>query len=356
MTLKVLQIVADGSRGGGTTHVLQILRGLSNVCSFKLVAQRGSSLLNEAGDLGIPCADADFFSSRLDARVPLKLRHIVREFEPQVVHVHGGRAGFFHTLAATRKPTVYTVHGYHFVHKHPLFRWFAVRAERLVASSARNVILVANYDAAVARTYKLLTDPNKSVVIHNGIPVKKISRAKPKETKHVGFVGRLEYQKDPLLFLKVMERLPGYTATIVGGGKLEDKVKAVIKHRGLSQIHVLGSLSHPETLQVLSTFDALVMTSRWEGLPILPLEAMWSGVPVVAMNVGGISEIIESGKSGLLVDNRSADELARAVVRLAEDVALRECIVKEGRNRVREAFSEEQMLRKTFEVYRRVAQ
>jgi len=82
---------------------------------------------------------------------------------------------------------------------------------------------------------------------------------------------------------------------------------------------------------------------------------MCSGVPVIAMHVGGLSEIIEHGKSGLLVDGRSAEGLARAVVRLAEDAALRERIAGEGRDRAREMFSEERMLREILEVYRQVA-
>ena len=356
MALKVLQVIADGSPGGGTTHVLQILRGLSSQCYFGLITQKDSYLLNEARALGIPCAGANFFGSRLDARVPFKLRRLVREFEPKVVHVHGNRAGFFYAPATTMVPTVYHVHGYHFVHRPPLSRWLAVNAERLAAFSARCIIWECDHDARVARTEKLLTDLKKGVVIKNSIPLQKIPRAKPTETKRIGFVGRLEHQKDPFLFLDVVERLPGgYSATIVGGGMLEDKVKAEIRRRNLSQVQVLGSLSHLEMLQALSRLSVVVMTSRWEGLPYLPLEAMWSGVPVVATNVGALSEIIENRKSGLLVDNRSAHGLARAVVRLTEDLAFREHVVKEGRNRVREMFSEERMLRKIFEVYRQVA-
>jgi glycosyltransferase involved in cell wall biosynthesis len=92
-----------------------------------------------------------------------------------------------------------------------------------------------------------------------------------------------------------------------------------------------------------------------EGLPHLPLEAMQCGVPVVATNVGALGEVIESGKSSLLVDGRSADDLARAVKQLTESSALRERIIKNGRDRVRTLFSGERMLSEIREVYRQVA-
>ena len=102
--IRVLQIVADGSPGGGTTHVLQILRGLRNRCSFGLVTQRDSYMLDEARSLGIPSFGVDFFHSRLDPRVPLNLRRIAGEYGARVVHLHGGRAAFFYALAFAGAP------------------------------------------------------------------------------------------------------------------------------------------------------------------------------------------------------------------------------------------------------------
>ena len=88
---------------------------------------------------------------------------------------------------------------------------------------------------------------------------------------------------------------------------------------------------------------------------MLVLEAMWSGVPVVAVNVGGLGEIIENGKSGILVNVRSGADLAQEVVRLDEDAALRARVVEESRNRVRQMFSEERMLREILKVYENTA-
>src|SRR5215204_665001 len=100
--MRILQIVADGSPGGGASHVLDILGGLSNVYSLGLVTQANSYLLTKASSLGVECFGIDFFRSRLDARVPVNLREVVRKFRPQLLHIHGGRAGFFYTLAATK--------------------------------------------------------------------------------------------------------------------------------------------------------------------------------------------------------------------------------------------------------------
>lgn len=354
--MRVLQVVADGSPGGGTTHVLQILRGLRDEVSLGLVTQRNSYLLREAKALGIPSFGIEFFRSRLDLGVPFSLARIVREFEPGVVHAHGGRGAFFCALARMKAPFVYTVHGYHFVNKFRLASWLALNAERLIARRAKEVVFESKYDARLAKEHGILRDSSaRSSVIRNGISSRGGSVSRGAEPGHVGFIGRLETQKDPLLFLDVVEQLPGYTATIAGGGALEGEVENRIRRGGLTRVESLGSLSHEESLEVLSRFHVLVMTSRWEGLPILPLEAMRAGVPVVATNVGALEEIIEDGESGLLVD-RSPRGLARAVARLNQDRGFRERIIENGRQRVNALFSEERMLSEILDVYRRTAE
>jgi glycosyltransferase involved in cell wall biosynthesis len=355
--VRSLQIVADGAPGGGTTHVLQLLRKFGNEYSLGLATQARSYLSKEARSLGIECFELDFFRGALEARIPLDLLRILGCFKPHVVHVHGSRAGFFYSLAAARTPMVYTVHGYHFPHKRsPLVRWFALNAERMVSRRADHIIFVSNSDAEVAQAHKFLKGSKRYAVIYNSIPLARIPKARPRELKHVGFIGRLEYQKDPLLFVKVVAHLPGYGATIVGAGAFENEVRSEIERLELSgRVRVLGMLPHRRTLEELSKLGTIVMTSRWEGLPHIPLEAMASGVPVVATNVGGLSEIVESEQSGLLVNSRSADELARAVVRLTEDMALRERIIRNARNRVHELFSEDVMCRKISEIYRQAA-
>jgi glycosyltransferase involved in cell wall biosynthesis len=352
--MRVLEVVADGDPGGGTTHVVQILEGLRQEYSLGLVTQRESYLSHHAESLGVPVFGMDFFRSRLDPRAPIRLSRIVQEFDPQLVHLHGGRAAFFAALASPKAPTIYSVHGYHFLHKNTVMRRLALSAERLAARRAKEIVFVSRYDASVAEDYKIASATGRRTIILNSVPLPEGSGAHA-DPRHVGFAGRLEHQKDPSLFLDVMEKLPEYHATMIGRGTLEAEVKAEIERRSLFNVRMLGALPHSELLEALPGFGVVVMTSRWEGLPILPLEAMWLGVPVVAANVGALDEIIEHEKSGLLVDSRSPEDFVRAVERLAEDTELRERIVKSARDRIRSHFSEKRMLADIWTLYQRAA-
>lgn len=353
-TTRILQVVADGYPGGATTHVLQILAGLRNTHSLALATQKDSYLSREAELLGIPVFGLDFFRSRLDPSVPLGLRRIVKEFAPEMVHLHGGRAAFFYALAQSRVASVYTVHGYHFPHKAPVPQRLALSAERLAARSVREVIFVCGHDARLAKERNIVSPSKRTTIVRNGIPIQEAEDLPEPDPRHIGFVGRTEYQKDPILFLDVMECLPDHTATMIGGGALDGEVRAEIVRRGLSNVRVFGQLPHAATLELLSLFGTLVMTSRWEGLPIVTLEALRAGVPVVATNVGGLDEIVVHGESGLLVDSRSPEEIARAVRRLTENETLRVRLVENGRDRIRTIFSEKYMLDRLRQVYRGV--
>jgi glycosyltransferase involved in cell wall biosynthesis len=344
-------MMADGSPGGGSTHLLQILSGLNKAFSFGLVTQRESYLEAESRKLEIPVFGVEFFRSRIDPVVPFRIRQIVREFNPDLVHVHGSRAGFGYLLSGVNVPMVYTVHGHHFTHKKSLMKASAILAERRISRHAAYLIFDCRHDMSIAeREHLLLPDAPRSV-IYCGIRFDDIPSADASDLRQVGFIGRLVEQKDPLLFLDCLELLPEFEATIVGGGELEERIKAEIARRRLSNVKMLGALPRREALQALSKMVVLVMTSRWEGLPILALEAMCAGVPVVAVDVGGIGEAIEDGRSGILVRSRSPAELANAVRRVAEDENFRDSIVGEAYHRVRRLFTEDTMLHEIGKVY-----
>jgi glycosyltransferase involved in cell wall biosynthesis len=235
-------------------------------------------------------------------------------------------------------------------------RRLASAAERFIIRRATRTIFVSHYDARTAQTCRFAGPRQKTAVIYNGIALSALPIPALSSAKHIGFIGRLEYQKDPMLFVEVMAQLPDYTAIMVGGGAMEATVRAEIQRRGvMDRVQMLGTLSQDDTLQVLPRLSAIVMTSRWEGLPLVPLEAMWYGVPVVAVEVGGVSEIIEHGMHGMLVQSRSASALAQAVRTVTEEWAVREPIIQQARARVQSLFGVDQMAASLRQVYEEVA-
>ncbi len=354
--MRVLHIIADGNPGGGTTHVLHVLDSLTHTYTCGVITQSDSYLLREVQARGIQAIGVDFFRHRLNPTLPRQLRSLITQCAPQLIHIHGGRAGLWTTLAATGLPTIYTVHGFHFLHKSPLMRRLAIVSERVVIRRASRTIFVSHHDAQIAQAYRLLGPRQQSAVIYNGIELPTLPRSIPSPPAgHLGFIGRLEYQKDPGLFVEMMSHLPGYTATMIGGGALAAAVAADIARRGLeARVRLLGPLTHRDTLDVLPSLSALVMTSRWEGLPLVPLEAMWYGIPVVALDVGGLSEIIEDGRHGRLLQSRSAADLAQAVRSVTAEHTVRERIIQQARTRVQTLFSVDTMAASLQQVYETV--
>jgi len=157
----------------------------------------------------------DFFRSRLDPRAPIRLSRIVQEFDPQLVHLHGGRAAFFAALASPKAPTIYSVHGYHFLHKNTVMRRLALSAERLAARRAKEIVFVSRYDASVAEDYKIASATGRRTIILNSVPLPEGSG--PMRTPDTSGSLAVWNTRKTSLFLDVMEKLPEYHATMIGG-------------------------------------------------------------------------------------------------------------------------------------------
>lgn len=117
--------------------------------------------------------------------------------------------------------------------------------------------------------------------------------------------------------IQAVEELPGAYLRVAGDGSLRDELEQEVRRRGVcGRVEFLGALSRREVLELLSAADAFVLNSTYEGLPHVVLEAMAARVPVVATAVGGTPEVVEDGKTGLLVEPGDRAGLLRALNRL----------------------------------------
>lgn len=355
--MRLLQVVADGNPGGGTTNVLALLEDLigAGMSDVHFVSQSDSYALGRAHALGAKPYGVNFFRSRFDPRVPRQLSALVKRIRPDLVHIHGARAGFFQSFVPRNEPVAYTVRGYHFLKKPVGLRYLAALAERRASSRADVTIHVCEYDRRLARSWKLLPGGARNVVIYNGIRIEDIPEAAAPRPKSVGFLGRLTFQKDPLMVVEIARLLApeGFAFRLIGGGELEPEVRARLAAYGLENaVELCGALPREQALAALRDVETFVFPSRWEGLPIAPVEAMQMGIPVVAAHVSGLPEIIESEVSGLLLEERSPARYAEAIRRLSSDAALRKRFADAGRRVVREKFTRQRVIAQHLTLYR----
>jgi glycosyltransferase involved in cell wall biosynthesis len=189
---------------------------------------------------------------------------------------------------------------------------------------------------------------DKVHVVRCGVPFDRLPICEPREgnARSLICVGRLSPEKGQAGLLGAFASLAahhdGLQLRLVGEGPERAALETLAARLDLGdRLAFLGRLSESETLSEIARSDLLVLPSFMEGLPIVLMEAMALGVPVVASHVAGIPELIEDGVSGLLFTPSNWDELAACVERLLSDAALRESLAEHGKRKVAAEFDVE---------------
>ena len=233
----------------------------------------------------------------------------------------------------------------------PLFGW----AESLAGRLGTRVINVCEFEREFARQWRVCP-PNALEVVHNGIAETPMTRVRPVDTQPplIVMVARFAPQKDHETLLQALSGLLAtqWALLLVGAGELESTLRAQVASLGLDhRVRILP----PETNvgHLLMEAQIYVLSTHFEALPISILEAMRAGLPVVATNVGGISESVREGETGLLTRHADVDSLRKALARLIADPALRLAMGKAGRHLWSAQFTAAEMAARTVEVYKR---
>jgi glycosyltransferase involved in cell wall biosynthesis len=204
--------------------------------------------------------------------------------------------------------------------------------------------------------------PEKIAVIPNAVPANqnRASSARPlpdelRDGPLVGVLARLQPEKGVATFLKaaprVVERAPRARFVVAGDGPLRAELQALVGRLGLEEnVRFLGF--RPDPWGLIGLLDVLVVPSQTEGAPLVVLEAMTSGVPVVASAVGGIPDQVRNGVDGVLVPPGDPAALGEAVLELLEDPGLARRMGAAGRRKSATDFSHAKMLERAMEVYR----
>jgi len=338
--IKILQMIDQSFLGGGQINLLSLAKNLDKerfevfVCS----SEKGP-LVDEVRKNNLIHFPVTF-SKRFNRKTVRDLISILRDNEIDILHTHGGVAGFYGRWAAhkCRLPVIiHTLHGIHYLHyRNSLLKWTYMLLERYFSRFTDALIFVSDADREKGKKFKLAPE-EKMYVVKNGMdPSSRELRKKlMSETKKnrrvlglessqpiVGTVARLHRQKGITYLLKAAKRIyqvfPEIKILIIGGGPLRSKLEREAKKLSLEDV-VWFMGEREDVAKFLSVFDVFILPSLWEGLPYVLIEAAAFGKPVVATDIDGVREVIENGQTGILVPPKNPGSLAQAVVRLLQD-------------------------------------
>jgi glycosyltransferase involved in cell wall biosynthesis len=272
------------------------------------------------------------------------LMGIVHTFRPTVVHAHGFLAGL--CVASTRPLApaaahVATFHNLGYASYPIVSLWRQARrvADRWAMRYGMDGWIAVS--RAVRDHYRDALHLASIEVIPNAVNVEDVlahrrsdaaaSRSRlgaPPQRTLLLCAGRFRHEKGHRYLVAALDELRGRdiqpVLVIAGDGPLRDAVATDVAQRGLTdQVKFVGQLDHSRLLDVMAAADVVITPSTHEGFSITAAEALLLGKPVIASRVGGIPELVEDGRSGLLVAPSDVEGLARAIERLTRDEELR---------------------------------
>lgn len=371
MKLRVLQVITLSEWGGAQQVCYDLATNLDReTFTMEVACAPGGHLVERLEEAGIRVHRLSHMKRDLspfsDLKCLIELYRLIRKGKYDIVHCHSTKAGFLGRMAAwmARVPRIYfTVHGWGFYNEQE-YGWarrILVFAERICAKFSTFLVCVSQSDLDAGLKNRI-APLKKFRLIHNGVRVRETKKSQslrqslkmgPEEVVFI-MVARLQYPKDPLLFLDAAAEVIGENDRcrfiLVGDGPLYSRAEEFVRSRALEEkIHLIGFHDEPQAL--LEQCDVFVLTSHFEGLPITVLEAMGARLPVLATRVGGLDELVQDTKSGFLVPENDRQSLKEKMLILASNPSLRRSMGEAGACLFEEKFTLRQMLWKYEEFY-----
>ncbi|MCX5685849.1 MAG: glycosyltransferase family 4 protein [Candidatus Omnitrophica bacterium] len=365
LELRVLQVTTHLNIGGISKYIVSLSGALKEKGVDTVVASSGGNMEKELRERGIPHKTLDMdtkfeFGPKV-FKSAFMLTKIIRKEKVDVIHAHSRVSQVASSLASmmSGSPLVTTCHGY-----------FKKRLRGIFDTWGKKVIAISD----AVRTHleeDLGVKDNRIAVIYNGVDIDRFSKKYShdetlaikksiglKDAPAIGTIGRLSPVKGQIFFIQAMAKVamkrPDAQAIIVGDGGEEDSLKKMVRSLDLEE-SIRFIKSDPDTHKYLSVMDVFVFPSVKEGLGLALLEAMAQGLPCVASNIGGISNVIEDGSTGILVPVGDAQAIADSITILLGDAGLRARLGERARALVGERFSIDSMTGKIVKLYEEVS-
>lgn len=376
--IRVLLVITVLGTGGATNVVLDLANHFNKSSDFEVLLLTGpipasrNDLTHLAYEQGIPTQMVPTLINHINPLENIKavadLRNIIVKGDFDVVHTHSSVAGVVGRLAAITAGVpviIHHVHGWGIHEK--MSRWTRILyldLERFCARFTNRLIVVSKTDKQKGLEYGICNE-DKFTLIYNGIDLERFQQdvddrtvrselgLKP-DSKLVGMIGRLDEQKNPIDFIKaaalVSEGYPNVQFLFIGDGPLRPACERLINELNLGEkFFLLGY--RDDVTKILPLLTIAALSSLWEGLPIVFLEALSAGKPIVANDVDGAKEVVINGETGFLVTPHQPSEMAERILYLLNNEKLCKEMGDIARQRS-EFYSVERMIKEIEYLYK----
>ncbi len=387
---KVLRIINRFNLGGPTYNVAYLSRYMSDDFETLLVGgakdetEESSDFIVE--NLGLKPVIVEEMLREIDIKNDYiaykKIKKIIQEFKPDIVHTHASKAGTLGRLAASSCGVPIIVHTFHGHVFHSYFgklkTAFYKNIERYLAKKSTIIIAISEIQKhELVEIHKICSD-EKVKVIPLGFDLSKFQENQEQKRKlfrkkykldddeiAISIIGRLVPIKNHTLFLEALKNVSEKTskkirAFIIGDGEERISIETKAKELGISFVDntesdeksLLTFTSWIKEIDVaLAGSDIVALTSFNEGTPVSLIEAQAANKPIVTTNVGGIENVVIPKQTAFLCDNNNLKQFSEALLQLVEEEKTRSAMSEKGWNHVREKFHFTRLVKDVENLY-----
>ncbi|MBN2016786.1 MAG: glycosyltransferase [Candidatus Cloacimonetes bacterium] len=360
--LNVLYIIWSLDQGGAERVVIDLAKNTDKIqfnVTICCLNEKGT-YAHEAEKAGIKVIPLHKLP-KLDPFIIFKISRLIKKKHIDIVITHLWTSNFWGRIAAFISGVKVIIATEHTTDENR--PWYYHLIDQILAKISTKIIAVSTSVKAFHQNRSHIP-PCKFEVINNGIDIKKFNVEINKEDKRkefgfiptdfvIGLFGRFVPAKAHEVLLQSLQKLitkyPNIKVLFVGSGPTEDQIKEIVREFGLENHVIFAGFRNdiPELYQIL---DLFILPSEREGFPITLLEAMTSGIPVIATDVGGNSDIIKDGRNGFIIEPNNVEALTQRIEYYIEHPDEADIFANKAQSSVQKHFTSQIMTRNTEQM------
>lgn len=355
--MKILHISRTMGQGGAEKVVMQLC--CDNRAHEQFVASCGGIHVEELNKRGIKhflIPDIDKKDPLLMLKTMLILLRVIKKEHIDVIHTHHRMAAFYGKLLSlvTGVKHVYTAHNV-FHDKVKLMNFALDGASIVAVGNGVRDNLIDDYGISPERVNVINNTINPILTGEKNLELETLADS---GRILVGSIGRISEQKGMDVFIKAIAKARNknakLTGVIIGDGEDRAEMEKLVGELGLEQgIIFLGYQS--AVLDLINQLDFVVLSSRWEGLPLTPIEVFSQGKTIIASDISGNNEVVSDGYNGLLCQKDNVSDFADKILELSENRSMREELEKNAAYTYKNSYDYEAFINKYNEIYMSLA-